>query len=96
MNVDAVGFLPVNQESVAQNSPAYGLDFGAWLQRQASDTNSKLLEADRWVQRLAVGEVDNLHTVMIALDEAKFNFQLLTQVRNKMLEAYQDILRMQI
>jgi hypothetical protein len=45
---------------------------------------------------LATGEVDNLHQVMLKLDEAKLSFQLMVQVRNKLLEAYQDILRMQV
>jgi flagellar hook-basal body complex protein FliE len=48
------------------------------------------------VARLAAGDTDNLHQVMIALEEAKLSFQLMVQVRNKLLESYQDILRMQI
>ena len=43
-----------------------------------------------------MGETDNLHQVMMALDKAKVSFQLMVQVRNKLLEAYQDVLRMQI
>jgi len=48
------------------------------------------------LQKLATGQVDNLHQVMIALDEAKMSFQMLVQVRNKLLEAYQDVIRMSV
>lgn len=73
-----------------------GQDFGAWLNTGVGETNDKIVNADRMVQKVALGEADNLHQVMIALDEAKFSFNLLVQVRNKLLEAYQDVLRMQI
>ena len=47
-------------------------------------------------QRLAVGEVQDLHHVMIRLEEAKASFQLFLQVRNRLLDAYQEVMRMQI
>lgn len=73
-----------------------GPDFASWLRHSAEQTNRQLLAADEQVTRLALGETDNLHRVMIALDEAKLSFQLMVQVRNKLLEAYQDVLRMQV
>jgi flagellar hook-basal body complex protein FliE len=48
------------------------------------------------LQRLATGDVQNLHQVMIGLEESRLSFQLFMQVRNRMLEAYQDIMKMQI
>lgn len=56
----------------------------------------KLNAAAGDLQDLAAGRQDNLHHVMLSLEEAKLSFQLLVQVRNKMLEAYQDLMRMQI
>jgi flagellar hook-basal body complex protein FliE len=61
-----------------------------------AETNQQLMDADQQVTRLALGETDNLHQVMISLERAKLSFQLMVQVRNKFLEAYQDVLRMQI
>jgi flagellar hook-basal body complex protein FliE len=43
-----------------------------------------------------VGETQNLHEVMIRLEEARHSFQLLVQVRNRLLEAYQEVMRMSI
>ena len=101
MNIDPVGFLPAIQdvapgkllEAPGQAAP---LDFASWIAREMGATNDKLAQSDQMLQRLATGEVDNLHQVMLSMEEAKLSFQLLVQVRNKLLEAYQDILRMQV
>ncbi len=58
--------------------------------------NSQLQRVDADLQRLALGDAQNLHQVMINLEEAKLSFQLLVQVRNHALEAYQEIMKMQI
>lgn len=70
--------------------------FSAWLTQQISMTNTQIIQADDGVRRLALGETDNLHQVMIQLEKAKLSFELIMQVRNKLLEAYQDVMRMQI
>jgi flagellar hook-basal body complex protein FliE len=48
------------------------------------------------LQRLAVGDTENLHAVMIRLEESRISLQLMLQVRNRVLEAYQDVMRMQV
>jgi len=48
------------------------------------------------LQRLATGDVDNLHQVMLRLEESRISFQLMLQVRNRLLESYQDVMRMQV
>lgn len=75
-------------------APAPG--FGDWFTQQVSTVNATLVNADHEVQRLASGEVQNLHEVMIHMEEAKLSFQLLAQVRNKILDAYQEVMRMQV
>ena len=101
MNIDAVGFLPAVQDIALgqppeRAAPAGRMDFASWMAQEIGSTNDNLVNADQQLQRLATGEADNLHQVMISLEEAKLSFQLLVQVRNKVLEAYQDILRMQV
>jgi flagellar hook-basal body complex protein FliE len=98
MNVEPAGFLPALHEIRIGPSGeiASSVSFASWLGQRLSETNAKLIQSDRQLQRLALGETDNLHHVMISLEEAKLAFQLVVQARNKMLEAYQDILRMQI
>jgi len=48
------------------------------------------------VQQLALGNTDNLHRVMMNLEQTRLSFELALAVRNKALEAYQDLMRMQV
>ena len=52
--------------------------------------------ADQQIESFIAGEQENLHEVMIQMNQAKTSFQLLVEVRNKMMEAYQELFRMQI
>jgi len=66
------------------------------LMMEMLSVNDKLVSAEKLLQDFAAGKTTNIHHVMLTMEDAKLAFQLLTQVRNKMLEGYQDILRMQI
>jgi flagellar hook-basal body complex protein FliE len=57
--------------------------------------DGELQKADQIKQEFAVGKRADLHEVMIASEKADLSFRLLLQMRNKMLEAYQEIMRMQ-
>lgn len=57
--------------------------------------DGELQKADQIKQEFAVGTRADLHEVMIASEKADLSFRLLLQMRNKMLEAYQEIMRMQ-
>lgn len=61
-----------------------------------TDTNDQLLAADTALQQLASGHATSLHQTMLTLEQAKLSFQFLEQVRNRLMSAYQDILREQI
>lgn len=91
-------FLAPSREIALQPStvPASKQDFGMWLASAVGDVNQQLVRADHGLQQLAAGETQNLHQVMIALEEARIGVQLLAQVRNRLLEAYQEVLRMQV
>ena len=70
--------------------------FAKVLSTTLSTTNEQLLGADNALQQLASGQATNLHQTMLTLEEAKLSFQFLEQVRNRLMSAYQDILREQI
>ena len=98
MNVNAIdpalAALAEGAQPLQASSPARS--FPAWLDEQIRTANADIIGADDAVRRLAVGEPVNLHQVMVQLERAKLQFELVLQVRNKLLEAYQDLLRMQI
>ncbi len=52
--------------------------------------------ADAQVEAFIAGEQENLHEVMISMNQARLYFQLMTEVRNRLLETYQELMRTQI
>jgi len=53
-------------------------------------------DADESIKQLITGKVENIHQVMIAVEEASVAFQLMMEIRNKLVEAYKEIMRMQM
>jgi len=99
MIVDPVNVVQAAVASVTPTQSANGttgVGFGEWLGQQMTSTNSQLVKADDGIRKLALGEADSLHQIMINLEEAKLSFELVVQVRNKLLDAYQELMRMQI
>ena len=70
--------------------------FGNMLARSLSDVNQLKLEADEAVANLAAGKQKDIHTTMIALEKADISFRLMMEVRNKIIDAYHEIMRMQV
>ncbi|MCH8327572.1 MAG: flagellar hook-basal body complex protein FliE [Candidatus Marinimicrobia bacterium] len=75
---------------------AGGPSFADSMKELFYSVNDKAKVADTKVTQVITGENDDLHNAMIALEEANISFQLMLEVRNKMLEAYQEINRMNI
>ncbi len=53
-------------------------------------------ESDNAVRNLATGEETDIHKTMITMEKAEISFQLMMAVRNKIITAYETIMRMQI
>ncbi len=71
-------------------------DFGKVLGNALSTLATKESTANQAIADLAAGEDVELHQVMIAMQEADISFQLALEVRNKIVEAYQEVMRMQV
>ena len=71
-------------------------EFARWLDDQIQTADRDIKAADTEVRKLALGETDNLHQVMLSLERARTSLELVVQVRNRLLDAYQDVLRMQV
>ncbi|MRR34412.1 flagellar hook-basal body complex protein FliE [bacterium] len=70
--------------------------FTTVLGDMVKQVNNLQNQADTAVQKLATGESKGLHEVMIAMEKSSISFQFLSQVRNKAVEAYHEIMRMQV
>ena len=71
-------------------------DFGRILDESLGEVNKLQAQADQAVEALAKGEGISLHETMIALEQADLSFRLMMQVRNKIVDAYREILSMQV
>ncbi|MEO5954611.1 MAG: flagellar hook-basal body complex protein FliE [Nitrospiraceae bacterium] len=66
------------------------------LQHAISKANDIQLQASQATDALMTGQSQNVHGTMVALQEADISFQLMMQIRNKLVSAYEDIQRMQM
>jgi len=73
-----------------------GASFSDMLKSAISTVNELQKQSDKEIQKLMTGETEDLHTTMIAVEKADLSFQMMMQVRNKIVQAYEEIMRMQI
>jgi len=71
-------------------------DFEDMLKASMDKVNNLQGEADKSIEGLASGEVKDLHETMIAIEKADLSFNLMVQVRNKLIAAYEEVMRMQV
>lgn len=85
----------INPVDVAESGGSFS-NFGDMLGVAMDNLNRLDNTANSAIAQLASGEDVELHQVMIAMQEADIAFQLATQVRNKLIDAYQEVMRMQV
>lgn len=79
-----------------QSGPSGGPTFMDTLQEAVDTVDGAQKAAEGQIEAYVAGEQENLHEVMIAMNQAKLHFQLMTETRNKMLETYQELMRMPV
>ncbi len=70
--------------------------FAEMLESSVSKVNDMQLSADQSVKDLVAGRTKNIHETMLALEQADLSLKLMMQVRNKVVDAYREIMRMQV
>lgn len=93
-SVKAMGWDEITPANLRE-SPATG-SFGEMLAQSIEKVNNMHIEADKAVQRLASGESKNIHETMLAMEKADIAFRTMNQVRSKVIDAYREIMRMQV
>jgi flagellar hook-basal body complex protein FliE len=66
------------------------------LTKGIKDVNSSVKDSDKAATDIASGKSSNIHETMLAVTKAELGFNMLVQLRNKAIEAYQDVMRMQV
>jgi len=73
-----------------------GSSFMEHLKSGLSEVNEMQKKADTMAMELSSGKSENLHETMLATTQAEITFNLMVQLRNRALEAYQEVMRMQV
>jgi flagellar hook-basal body complex protein FliE len=73
-----------------------GPSFAQMVADGIAEVDAKLKAGEAGLQQLAMGDVQNLHQVMVRLEESRLSLQLMMQVRNRLLEAYEGVMKMQV
>jgi len=101
--IDRIDLLPENLREAPQQTgksrnqpPKEGGQFVDTLKKFISEVNDLQKEAGESIERLASGDINNIHEVMVAIEKANVSFELMMEIRNKVLEAYREIMRMQV
>lgn len=94
LNVGADRSLTSRQIGQTENTP--GSSFADTLKGAIGTVDQLQKESDKAIQNLATGRTDNVADVMIATEKADIALKLMVQVRNKIIDAYQEIMKMQV
>jgi flagellar hook-basal body complex protein FliE len=82
---------PIRQTSETSPSP-----FSDYVKRSLTEVNGQMLDADQAIKDLATGKNQDIHNTMIAMQKAEISFELVLQIRNKLMSAFDEIRRMSI
>jgi flagellar hook-basal body complex protein FliE len=91
------GNIPVNNEFVnsvegEEQKSSFKNTLGGFI----SEINDLQTKADASIENFATGKVENVHEVMIAMAKAEVSFKFMMEARNKLVETYKEVMRMQM
>ncbi|WML49284.1 flagellar hook-basal body complex protein FliE [Neobacillus sp. PS3-34] len=91
-------FAPAASQTPSNSNTAFEAQnsFASVLKESINKVNETQLESDKLTDKLAKGENIDLHQVMISAQKASITMQATLEIRNKVIEAYQEIMRMQV
>ena len=80
----------------SQGKAATGKDFSDVLGDLVKEADELQKDSTSKVEAFAEGKVDDIHDVMIAMTKADVSFRMMLEVRNKLVDAYQEVMRIQV
>jgi flagellar hook-basal body complex protein FliE len=95
--VGPAGLIPADAAAaLPQTQPAGKASFVDVVEKILADANVQQLQSDQAIRELAAGQTDNLHEVLLTVAKADLSFRTILEVRNRLTEAYQEVMRMQV
>ena len=87
--------IPEDGKLQKASSQEASLPFGNFFNDALKEVNQLQVDSAEITKKMVLGEVEDIHQVMIAAEKASLALNLTMQIRNKLVEAYQEISRMQ-
>ena len=98
MDINSLG--PMQNGKIDQTFEKAGQKSGAGfkdtINNYVSEVNDLQVKAGESIENFATGKVENVHEVMIAMSKAEVSFKFMMETRNKLVDAYKEIMRMQV
>jgi flagellar hook-basal body complex protein FliE len=94
--ISGIGISSAFPISKATGSDNVAEGAGKFFKELVGKVNDLSQQSDQAIQKMATGENRNLHETMIAVEKASISFLFMSQVRNKAMEAYQEVMRMPV
>ncbi len=85
--------ISIKSQLTPKNEKSTGASFSSLLNNALNTVNQDQVNADQSIKDYASGRETNLHNTLISLEKADISFKLMMQVRGKLLDAYQQIMR---
>ena len=95
-DIQPMPYSPQTPPRTAKTSGQGGADIGKQLQDAINTVNEQQNNADSMMEKVATGDIEDTHKAMISMEHALMTLDFSLQVRNKVLEAYQEIMRTQM
>jgi flagellar hook-basal body complex protein FliE len=93
--IKPISSLPEVTPEVRKPSELAGTSFSETLKEAIQEVNDLQNRSSEEIGQALKGELTDVHSAMLALQKADLSFQLMLQVRNKLVQAYRDVMRMQ-
>lgn len=93
---DNQGLESTQLTNVTQSAEKLAQSFEKVFSEAINNVQTQQTQSTELTKKLATGEINDLHQVMIAAAKADVSLQFVIQVRNKVVDAYQEIMRMQV
>jgi flagellar hook-basal body complex protein FliE len=87
---------PSGAEQTGAGGRRAATSFNTVLKSTMKDINDLQIRADQAIEKVELDNSASVHDAMIALEKADISFKAMMQVRNKIIEAYQEVMRMQV
>jgi flagellar hook-basal body complex protein FliE len=95
-SIPAAGIQNNQTSPISNASSVNGRSFGDYLKEMITNTNEEIIKAEDVSNQFAAGRIDDIHKVLIQIEKANVALQFTLQIRNKIMDTYNEIMRMQV